>query len=267
MAGTVRNRVAGFGYAEIERALGTLFGVPASAQGSFRARVRHLQRVGLVEVTPGKGRRISYTRIQAGEWMLALLLAEFGIDPVVIVNSIQRDREQLREWIAEATEEAALGGDEVFLTARPALMSEERSAGVLRFGKFRRGDWALKVPRHPPPPPSRRPPLTAAVPHLTAPPSPPQAAQPARPTHGLDAEGVATSPADLGTPELGEPEGPVGPTHALDAEGVATGPADLGTPELGEIRFLDWADPLLLVINLTGSLRVLGAALESAPGD
>jgi hypothetical protein len=75
------------------------------------------------------------------------------------------------------------------------------------------------------------------VPHLTAPPSPPQAAQPAR------------------------------PTHALDAEGVATGPADLGTPELGEIRFLEWADPLLLVINLTGSLRVLGAALESAPGD
>jgi hypothetical protein len=237
MAGTARNRVAGFGYAEVERALSTFFGMPASAQGGFRGRVRHLQRLGLVEVTPGKGRRISYTRIQAGEWLLALLLAEFGIDPVVILKSIKRDRGQLREWIAEATEEAALAGDEVFLTARPALMSEERSAGVLRFGKFRRGDWALKVPRNPPPPPSRRPPLTAAVPRLTAPSSPPQAAQPARPTHGLD------------------------------AEGVATGPADLGTPKLGEIRFLDWADPLLLVINLTGSVRALGAALESAPGD
>jgi hypothetical protein len=219
MAGTARNQVAGFGYAEVERALGRLFGVPASAQGSFRGRVRHLQRLGLVEVAPGKGRRISYTRIQAGEWMLALLLAELGIDPVVIVKSIQRERGQLREWIAEATDEAALGGDEVFLTARPALMSEERSAGVLRFGKFRRGDWALKVPRHPPPPPSRRPPLTA------------------------------------------------GPTHGFDPKGLATGPPDLGTPELGEIRFLDWADPLLLVINLTGPVRALGAALESAPSD
>jgi hypothetical protein len=237
MAGTARNQVAGFGYAEVERALGRLFGVPASAQGSFRGRVRHLQRLGLVEVAPGKGRRISYTRIQAGEWMLALLLAELGIDPVVIVKSIQRERGQLREWIAEATDEVALGGNEVFLTARPALMSEERSAGVLRFGKFRRGDWALKVPRYPPPPPSRRPPLTAAVPRLTAPPSPPEGAQPARPIHGFD------------------------------AEGVATGPPDLGTPELRELRFLDWAAPLFLVINLTQSARALGAALDSVPSD
>jgi hypothetical protein len=60
--------------------------------------VRYLQRLGLDEVARGKGRGISYTRIQAGEWMLALLLAEFGIDPVVVVNSIQRERGQLREW-------------------------------------------------------------------------------------------------------------------------------------------------------------------------
>jgi hypothetical protein len=142
MAGTARNRVAGFGYAEVERALGRLFGVPASAQGSFRGRVRHLQRLGLVEVAPGKGRRISYTRIQAGEWMLALVLAELGVDPIVIVKSIQRERRQLREWIAEATDDDALGGNDVFLAAWPALMSgawaSKHSAGILRFEKFRR---------------------------------------------------------------------------------------------------------------------------------
>jgi hypothetical protein len=83
--------------AQVERALGTLFGAPASAQGSFRGRVRHFQRIGLVEVTPGRGRRIPYTRVQAAKWMVALVLAELGVDPIVIVKSIQQERTQLRE--------------------------------------------------------------------------------------------------------------------------------------------------------------------------
>ena len=237
MAGTARKRVAGFGYAEVERALGTLFGVPASAQGSFRGRVRHLQRVGLVEVTPGKGRRISYTRIQANEWMLALLLAELGVDPIVIVKSIQRDRKKLREWIGEATDDQALGGNDVFLAAWPALMSGawafKQSAGFLRFDKFRRRDSAL--PRHDSPLcPSGRATLKPAAPPagLDAPPSP--AAQPARAAHHLDPEGVTTGPPALGTPE---------------------------------VRVLDGADPLLLVINLTEPARALGTALDSAASD
>src|SRR5271165_6202270 len=74
MARTARKQEAGYSYAEVEGALGTLFGVTASAKGSFRGRVRHFQRIGLVEVAPGRGRRIWYTRVQAGEWMLALYL-------------------------------------------------------------------------------------------------------------------------------------------------------------------------------------------------
>src|SRR5271165_3391061 len=122
MAATELKRVASYAYAQVERALGTLFGAPATAQGSFRGRVRHFQRIGLVEVTPGKGRRIVYTFDQAAEWMVALFLAEFGIDPIVIVKSIQQERRHLREWIGEAIDAEALGGDEVFLAARPALM-------------------------------------------------------------------------------------------------------------------------------------------------
>jgi hypothetical protein len=227
MAGTARKQEAGFSYAEVEGALGTLFGVTASAKGSFRGRVRHFQRIGLVEVAPGRGRRIWYTRVQAGEWMLALYLAELGVDPVVIVKSIQRERTQLRQWLEEATDDEALGGDAVFLAARPALMSgswaSKQSAGVLRFGKFRRGDWALESPRLSPPPTSGRPPLMPAVPR---------------------------SP----------------PAHGFDAKGFATGSPVVGTPEL-ELRFLDWADPLLLVINLTRSVGALDAALDFAPSN
>jgi hypothetical protein len=238
MAGTAR-KVAGYTYAQVERALGGLFGAPARAQGSFRGRVRHFQRIGLVEVAPGKGRRIAYTRIQAGEWLVALLLAEFGIDPVVIVKSIQQERTKLREWISEATDAEALGGDQVFLAAQPALMSgawaSEHAAGVLRFEKFRLRDWALKSPRHSPPPPSDRPPLTR-TPDSIAPPSP----------------GRAQS---------------AGPPHHLHVKDFTGSPPVFGTPDLREIPVLDWADPLLLVINLTRPVRTLGTALESTPSD
>jgi hypothetical protein len=239
MAGTARKQVAGYSYAQVEHALGTLFGAPASAQGSFRGRVRHFQRIGLVEVTPGKGRRIPYTHVQAAEWVVALVLAELGVDPIVIVKSIQQERTQLREWIAEATDAEALGGNEVFLAALPALMSDawasKHAAGVLRFGKFRRGDWAFKSPtRHSPPPPSGRPPLKPPVPGPIAPPTP------------------------------GEPQS-AGPTDHLRPKDFISSPPVLGTPDLRENPVLDWADPLLLVINLTRSVHTLGAALESAP--
>jgi hypothetical protein len=239
MAGTVGKR-GGYSYAQVESALGTLFRVPASALGSFRGRVRHLQRIGLVDVAPGKGRRILYTRIQTTEWMLALLLAEFGVDPIVIVKSVQRERNKLHEWIREATDEEALGGNDVFLATRPALMSGgwafKHSAGILRFQKFRRRDSALKIARHDwHASPSRRPGQKATVPPI-----------------GL----IATS-------SPGEAN-PTGPIHSLNAEDLTAGRPVLGIPEL---RVLDFADPLLLVVNLTRPVRALGTALESTLSD
>jgi hypothetical protein len=240
-----RNRVAavGYSYAQVEGALGALFGVPATALGSFRGRVRHLQRIGLVEVAPGKGRRISYSPMQANEWMLALYLADLGVDPIVIVKSIRQGRKKLQEWMREATDEDALGGNEVFLAARPVLMSgawaSKDSAGILRFAKFKRYDDALKILWHDSRPPrSGRPALKPAVaPIKTAPPSPGQGAQPAT------------------------------PTRIPDPRGLQVGSPIFEAPELREVRVLDWADPLLLVVNLTKSVRALGHALESAPSD
>ncbi len=200
--------------------------------------MRHLQRIGL-----GGGRARQrpperlYPRLRPAEWALALLLAELGVDPIVIVKSIQQERRQLRKWIAEATDAEALGGNEVFLAARPALMSgawaSNTPPGILRFGKFRRGDWS-KSPRHwPPPPPSDRPPAKPTGPRLLAPPS---------------LEGAQSAQ----------------PDHRLDPVNFASGSPVFSAPVVEELGFLDWADPLLLVINLTQSVRRLGAALESA---
>jgi hypothetical protein len=239
-----RDAVVGYSYAEVEGALGALFGVPATALGSFRGRVRHLQRIGLVDVAPGKGRRISYSRMQANEWMLALYLADLGVDPVVIVKSIKQERKKLQEWMREATDEAALDGNEVFLAARPALMSgawaSKDSAGILRFAKFRRNDEALNILWHDSRTPrSGRPALkpTVAPIRQTAPPSPGQGAPPAR------------------------------PTRIPDPENLTVRPPVFGGPDLGEIKVLDWAEPLLLVVNLTKPVRALGTALERAPSD
>jgi hypothetical protein len=223
--------VVGFTYAQVEAALRALFGVPACAEGSFRGRVRHLQRIGLFGIATGKGRRISYTVVQTNEWMLALLLAQFGVDPIVIVKSVTRERKKLQEWIVEATDDDALGGDEVFLESRPQLMSSawfsRSAAGILRFEKFRRHDWPLKIPRHLHPRPSGRSALNPAGLSSTSPPS----TQPAR------------------------------RPHRLDAENFIGGFPVFGTPELTEIRRLD---PSLLVINLTGPVRAVGEALRAA---
>jgi hypothetical protein len=190
MTGAPSKQSAGYSYAEVESALARLFRVPTPFQGSFRARLRHLQRIGMLEVAPGKGRRITYTRDQTTEWMLALLLAQLGVDPIVVVKSIQAERRRLRGWIGEASDAEALDGNEVFLEAHPALMSgawaSRQSAGILRFEKFRQ--W---MTHKPPPVGSIAPPSSGGPQHVMA-------------DHRIDAQGFATGPADLGAAELRE---------------------------------------------------------------
>jgi hypothetical protein len=81
-----------------------------------------------------------------------------------------------------------------------------------------------------------------------------------RPTSKLrTVDSTAPPPPEAPRPERG--------VHVLEAQGFATGSPDIGTAELEEVRVLDRADPLLLVINLTEPVRKLGAALDSAPSD
>jgi len=76
-------------YQIVETALARVFGANEEAQrGIFRARLKHLQRSGLPSEAPGKGQRISYTDEQVCDWLVALQVAELGIDPVLVVALI-----------------------------------------------------------------------------------------------------------------------------------------------------------------------------------
>jgi hypothetical protein len=70
-------------YAEVESALAAVHQVHADALGSFRGRIKHFQRLGLVPQSPGRGKRISYELQHVLVWAFCLELSEFGIDPTV----------------------------------------------------------------------------------------------------------------------------------------------------------------------------------------
>jgi hypothetical protein len=198
VANMARRHVAAvrYTYAQVEAALRASFNVPSRAEGGFRGRVRHLQRIGLFDIAPGKGQRILYTFVQCSEWMLALLLAQVGVDPIVIVRSFTRQRKKLDTWILEAVDDDALAGNEVFLDCRPQLMSgtwsSKRTAGILSFEKIR-----IPRPLH-----------STTAQSSNSPPAPGSnalpLAPPPRPTHHLSAEDLTVASPDIGGPEFAE---------------------------------------------------------------
>jgi hypothetical protein len=111
-----------FSYGAVEGALAVVLGLDhKTQQGPFRGRLKRLQQLGLPGLAAGKGARVSYSLEQAAQWLVALLLAELGLDPVVIVKGI------LEYWNSQlarqATDSEALVNNPVMLVLRPRLMS------------------------------------------------------------------------------------------------------------------------------------------------
>jgi hypothetical protein len=52
-----------YGYTVVEQALMAVHGFVEQRRGAFRARLIHFQRLKIVPVSPGKGRRIAYRRV------------------------------------------------------------------------------------------------------------------------------------------------------------------------------------------------------------
>ena len=73
-----------YAYKVVEAALARLHVENPATMGIFRGRIKHLQRIGLVPSSPGPGKRIQYSFEDVAKWALALEVAEFGIDPLVI---------------------------------------------------------------------------------------------------------------------------------------------------------------------------------------
>ena len=145
-----------FAYSDVERTLAHIFRVDAERQrGALRARLKHFQRLGLPGLAPGKGKPLLYSRELAAMWLMALVLAETGLDPAIIVKAIKDNWKNLTPWVRKATEYRAQMESPVFLVARPRAMSGAWQGGPVSleldmFERYssvaapRRADYALE---------------------------------------------------------------------------------------------------------------------------
>jgi len=142
-----------FAYGDVERALAHIFRLDARRQsGVLRSRLKHFQRLGLPGLAPGKGKKQLYSRELASMWLIALVLSEAGLAPVVVTAAIKAQWKDLAPWVRKAAEYRAQTESPVFLTARPRMMSGSWEGPVgLELGMFeryssatpRRTDYAL----------------------------------------------------------------------------------------------------------------------------
>ena len=70
-----------FSYGEVEAAIRSLHTVPGGRRGTFKARVRHLQRLGLLPSSPGRGIKIDYEVADAWRWAVCFALIQCGLPP------------------------------------------------------------------------------------------------------------------------------------------------------------------------------------------
>jgi hypothetical protein len=111
-------------YARVERALLAVFDVAADRQGPMRARLKHLNLLGMPGLKVGKGQRISYSLEHVSQWLVALLLEEAGIDPTEAVRLVNGTWARGgRPAVLAAMDEPGRAVDHIFLVFRPRLMT------------------------------------------------------------------------------------------------------------------------------------------------
>src|SRR5262245_55172679 len=99
-------------YGPLEVALGAALGVgTAVAQGAMRGRLKRFGTLGLPGGNPGKGTRRLYSQEQAMQLLIALLMADAGLDPVVIVPAIMNTWARMRRNVERATSKEAVAGN------------------------------------------------------------------------------------------------------------------------------------------------------------
>lgn len=70
--------------------------VSSASLKTFRARLKHLKKLGVPSGSrKGRGKKIDYSEDQILEWVFCLEMAEFGIDPTVIVKTLKRERDKI----------------------------------------------------------------------------------------------------------------------------------------------------------------------------
>jgi len=113
-----------YSYAEAESALGAAIGFGLVHQRSIiKLRLKHLQRLNLIELNLGKQRRAKYSRAQITLWLLALILAETGADPTLVVTTLKNNWKSLVGTIERATSYEARSGQPYYLCLYPRVLS------------------------------------------------------------------------------------------------------------------------------------------------
>jgi hypothetical protein len=113
-----------YAYAEAEGALGYAFGFGLVHQrGTIRSRLKHFQRCGLIDLNLGGKRKAKYSRAQIAQWLLALILAETGADPVVIVAALRTSWRRIAGTLELVTSDEARSRSPYYLVAWPRVIS------------------------------------------------------------------------------------------------------------------------------------------------
>jgi hypothetical protein len=117
----------GYSYSQAETALAAVFGVDAEHRGPLKGRLKHLNGLGLPGSKVGRGVRITYSKEQVAQWLVALLIEEAGIDPTVAVNLIQASWAKFiwngMQRALDREDAENKKGNHVFLTIQPRLMT------------------------------------------------------------------------------------------------------------------------------------------------
>jgi hypothetical protein len=79
-----------YSYGRLERALGVALYAEdkATQQGALRGRLKRLATLGLPAVGPGKGSRRQYSLEEAHQLLVALMMEDAGLDPVVVAAAV-----------------------------------------------------------------------------------------------------------------------------------------------------------------------------------
>jgi hypothetical protein len=121
-------------YGQVEELLARLHGADRSAQtGALRGRIKHLRRLGMpFGASPGTGNKIEYEKSQIYQFSFCLELEELGLDPALIVSSLEMHKDFVLRAYASAERELAKGLDYYFFIFT-AFMQASWSKKKLKF--------------------------------------------------------------------------------------------------------------------------------------
>jgi hypothetical protein len=95
-----------YSYAALERGLATVFDAQSVQTGIVRGRLKRFGTLGMPASKPGKGTRRQYSWEEASQLLLGLLMADAGLDPVVIVPAIMQHWQRFLARKVEGAEDA-----------------------------------------------------------------------------------------------------------------------------------------------------------------